>query len=37
VAIDGCYLTAELGPPGRIGKPVEIRLADDTIQINLSA
>jgi septum site-determining protein MinC len=35
VAIDGCYLTAEQCEPGVIGKPVQIRLVDDTVTVGL--
>jgi septum site-determining protein MinC len=35
VAIDGRYLTAEKYPPNVIGKPVQVRLSDDTIAMNV--
>jgi septum site-determining protein MinC len=35
VAIDGCYLTAEQCEPGVIGKPVQIRLVDDTVSVGI--
>jgi septum site-determining protein MinC len=35
VAIDGCYLTAEQYEPEVIGKPVQIRLAGDTVTVGL--
>jgi septum site-determining protein MinC len=37
VAIDGCYLTAEVAPSEAIGKPVDIRLDGDSITINVTA
>lgn len=36
IAIDGCYQTAEQSPPEPIGKPVRIRLAGDTFDINVT-
>jgi septum site-determining protein MinC len=36
VAINGCYMTAEKSPADLIGKPVQIRLEGDAIEMNVS-
>lgn len=36
IAIDGCYQTAEQAPAAPIGKPVRIRLADNTFDIDIT-